>query len=124
MSHVLILLPVLAVLVIVLFQASRRVRCPDCDALLPVLVSPFEKTQRMWRAGGYLCERCGCETDTAGRKVTADTPAAPFPLRQWALCGVLLLVGCGLAASLLTVGPAAAAVPPLVVVPQSAVPDR
>ena len=37
------------------------------------------------------------ETDSAGRKVTADTAMPPFPTRQWALVGVLLLVGLGLA---------------------------
>ena len=79
-------------------------------------------TRRQWRAGGYLCPRCGCETNMAGQKVTADTPPASFLTLQWALLGaslaVLLLVGVGLAASLIVVGErapvAAVAAPPVV----------
>ena len=47
----------------------RRVNCPDCGARMPVLQSPFTKTRRQWLEGGYLCRRCGCETDLTGRKV-------------------------------------------------------
>jgi DNA-directed RNA polymerase subunit RPC12/RpoP len=94
-----VLLPFLVALVVVLSSALRPVACPDCGAPLPALLSPFRKTRRMWREGGYLCARCGCETDTAGRKVTADTQLPPFPARQWAVVGILLLIGAGLAAS-------------------------
>jgi hypothetical protein len=91
--------PLLVPLVFVLWYALRRRDCPDCGAVLPPFVLPSRKTRRMWRAGGYLCARCGCETDAAGRKVTADTPLPPFPARQWAVLGILLLIGAGLAAS-------------------------
>ena len=83
----------------------------------------------MWLAGGYLCARCGCETNMAGQKVTADTPPAPFPTLQCVLLAVGLLVGAGLATSLIRAGravaarpaPAAIAAPPAVVdLPQQA----
>lgn len=107
-----------------LFQAFRRVKCPDCSETLPVFYSPFKKSRRMWRAGGYLCARCGCETNMAGQKVSADTPPAPFPTLQWALLAIGLLAGVGLGASLIVVGaatpPPAAAAPPVVELPQQA----
>jgi hypothetical protein len=34
------MLPLLAALVFILYQALRRVQCPDCGELLPVLYSP------------------------------------------------------------------------------------
>jgi DNA-directed RNA polymerase subunit RPC12/RpoP len=114
----LLMLPFLAALAFVLFHTLRRVRCPDCGDPLPVLYSPFKKTRRMWRAGGYLCARCGCETDMAGQKVTADTPPAPFPTFQWAVLAVSLLVGVALAATLTFGGLAAVAAPPMVAAPQ------
>jgi DNA-directed RNA polymerase subunit RPC12/RpoP len=122
------MLPLLAALVFILYQALRRVQCPDCGELLPVLYSPFRKTRRMWRAGGYLCARCGCETDTAGRKVTADSPLPPFPAGQWALVGVLLVVGLGLGTTYCFVAgravaaPPDIAAPPVVVAPQQGPP--
>jgi hypothetical protein len=116
--------PFLVALASVLFLALRRVMCPDCGDPLPLFYSPFKKTRRMWRAGGYLCPRCGCETDTAGRKVTADTPPAPFPTLHWDLLAVLLLVGVGLAAGgtlIRSAVPAVAvAAPPVVALPQQA----
>jgi hypothetical protein len=113
--------PLLVPLVFFVWHALRRVDCPDCGAPLPPLVSPFRKTRRMWRAGGYLCARCGCETDSAGRKVTADAPLPPAPARQWALLSVLLLVGLGLGtAGWFVTAPAAA--PPVVVLPQQVPP--
>jgi hypothetical protein len=120
------LLPLLVPLVFFLWHALRRVDCPDCGAPLPIVYSPFRKTRRMWRAGGYLCARCGCETDTAGRKVTTDAPLPPVPTRQWALLSVLLLVGLGLGTAgwLVTVwaAPPAVAAPPVVVLPQQVPP--
>lgn len=113
------MLPFLAALTFVLFLSLRRVKCPDCGDPLPVFCSPLKKTRRMWRAGGCLCARCGCETDAAGRKVTADTPLPPAPTLQWAVLAVLLLVGVGLAASVTLVRPAVAA-PPVVALPQQA----
>jgi hypothetical protein len=126
-----ILISMLAVLVpfaFLLFQALHgvnRVKCPDCGETLPLYLSPFKKTRRMWRAGGYLCARCGCETNMAGQKVTADTPPAPFPILHCALLGVFLLIGVGLVATMIVVGERAAvppviAAPPVVAVPQQA----
>lgn len=116
--------PFLVALAFVLFLALRRVKCPDCGDPLPIFYSPFKKTRRMWRAGGYLCPRCGCETDMAGRKVTADTPPAPFPTLHWALLAVILLVGVGLAAGGTLISSAvpavAVAAPPVVELPQQA----
>ena len=124
MDHILLsLLPFFAALAFVLVHALHRVKCPDCGDPLPVFYSPFKKTRRMWRADGYLCARCGCETNTAGQKVTADTPTSPFPTLQWILLAVFLVVGVGLAASVMHIGPVAAeppvvADPPAIVVPQ------
>jgi hypothetical protein len=112
------MLPFLAALAFVLFHTLRRVRCPDCGDPLPVLYSPFKKTRRMWRAGGYSCARCGCETDVAGQRVTADTPMPPFPARQWALVGVLLAVGLGLALAGWSVAGRGVAAPPVVATPE------
>jgi DNA-directed RNA polymerase subunit RPC12/RpoP len=105
-----------------LFHATRTIACPDCGARLPTVASPLRKTRRMWRAGGYLCSRCECETDMAGRKITASTAPPPFPARQWALVGLLLLVGLGLGAAGCSYAGRAAAHPPLVALPQQAPP--
>jgi hypothetical protein len=118
-----VLLPFLVAWVVVLSSALRPVACPDCGAPLPALMSPLRKTRRMWRAGGSLCARCGCETDAAGRKVTADTPLPPSPARQWAVLGILLLIGAGLAAggmyaAAMPAPPAAAPSPPAVARPE------
>jgi len=104
------LLPLLVPLAFLLYQAFHRVNCPDCGETLPLFYSPFKKTRRMWRAGGYLCARCGCETNMAGQRVTADTPPAPFPTPtlQWALLAVFLLIGVGLV-NVALLGPAIAA---------------
>ena len=110
------MLPLLVPILFLLYFALRVVKCPDCGETLPVLYSPMKKTRRMWRAGGYLCARCGCETNMAGEKVTADTPPAPFPTLQWAVLVVALLVGVGLGASLLFRGQAAVAAQPAPVV--------
>jgi hypothetical protein len=121
------MLPLFVPIAFLLFAAIRRVNCPDCGDTLPVIYSPFKKTRRMWRAGGYLCGRCGCETNMAGQKVTADMPPAPFPVLQCGLAAVFFLVGVGLVASLLVVGewvaaPPAVAAPPLVVAPPPVIP--
>jgi hypothetical protein len=97
-----VLLPFLFVFVIVFSQAARPVTCPDCGDPMPLFYSPFQKTRRMWRAGGYLCSRCGCETDMAGRKITADTPPAPFPTRSVSVLVVALVVAIGLIAVVLS----------------------
>src|SRR5262245_13028380 len=93
-----VLLPILVPVAILLYHALRPMACPDCGASLPALMSPLRKTRRMWLHGGFICDRCGCETDLTGRKVTADTPPPPrFPALQWAALGLLLLIGAGLA---------------------------
>jgi hypothetical protein len=115
------MLPMLVPFVfLIVYGVGRAPQCPDCGSTLPVWVSPFKKTRRMWRAGGFLCARCGCETDFAGQKVTAATPPAPFPTLQWALLAVLLLIGAGLVTAALVrmhPEPPALAVAPPVVVP-------
>lgn len=119
------ILPFLVPLAFVLYHALRNVRCPECGDPLPPFCSPWRKTRRMWRAGGYLCNRCGCEANAAGQKVTADTPLTPLPTLQLALLAVLLLAGVGLGASALLIGPAVpappmVAAPPMVVLPAPA----
>src|SRR3954471_21220504 len=110
------ILPLFVPLAFLLYYALHPVKCPDCGAALPLVYSPFKKTRRMWRAGGYLCARCGCETDMAGQKVTADTPPAPFPTLQWVLVAVFLLVGVGLG-SVALIGQTVASPPPVVAPP-------
>jgi DNA-directed RNA polymerase subunit RPC12/RpoP len=107
------LLPALVPFAFILYHALRAVKCPDCGATLPTLTSPLDKTRRMWRAGGYLCAQCGCETDLSGQKVTAKTPPVPFPTLQWALLAIALLVGVGLGAAGVLLGRTAAAAPVL-----------
>ncbi|MGL5097161.1 MAG: hypothetical protein ACRDD1_16360 [Planctomycetia bacterium] len=118
--------PLLVTLAFVVWHAGLRRACPDCDAPLPLFYSPFRKTRRMWRAGGYLCAACGCESDSAGRKVTADTPMPPIPVGLWAFAGFSALLGLGLAAWLAAgraVEPSVLAVaPPIVVTPQQGPP--
>ena len=118
LNYLIPLSPLLVPLVFFLRYALWRLDCPDCGAPLPKFYSPFRKTRRMWRAGGYLCARCGCETDMVGRKVTTDTALPPFPARQWVLVGVLLLVGLGLATAGWYVAGRAVAAPPAVAPPQ------
>ena len=135
MDTILIMLIAMILLVpfaFLLSQAFHRVKCPDCGETLPLFYSPFKKTRRMWRAGGYLCARCACETDTTGRKVTAESPLPPVPVLQWALLSVLLLVGLGLGtagwfvtaravpAPLAVAAPAVVAAQPVVEFPQQA----
>jgi hypothetical protein len=105
------ILPALVPLAFVLYYALHPVMCPDCGDTLPIFGSPWKKTRRMWWEGGYRCTRCGCETNMAGQKVTADTPPAPFPTLQFALLAVGLLLGVGLATTLIRTGRAVAATP-------------
>ncbi len=92
------------VFLVVLFFASflvvlplRRSRaCPECGDALPVFQSPLTKTRRQWLAGGLVCQRCGCETNCAGQKVTADSPLLRFPIIQVCLLFVAMLGGAGL----------------------------
>jgi hypothetical protein len=122
MDNLPILLPFLAALAILLFGTLRRIQCPDCGDPLPGFCSPWKKTRRMWRAGGHLCARCGCETDMTGRKVTPDTPFPPFPIHRWAVLSISLLVGIGLGTSVWFVTARAVAAPPITAGPPVAVP--
>ena len=116
MDTFLILLPFLAALAVVLSLTLRRVRCLDCGETLPLFISPFQKTRRMWRVGGYLCANCGCETNMAGQKVTEGTPIDPNPMAR-IVTTIGLLVGFGLLGiGALLVRPVAQ--PPMVVQPQ------
>ena len=74
----------------------RAGSCPGCGDALPFFQSPFTKTRRQWLTGGYVCKRCGCETNLAGQKVTADSPPARFPIVQVCLLFVAMLGGAGL----------------------------
>ncbi len=111
-------------LAFVAYYKLHPVKCPDCGDTLPTSYSWFKITRSMWRAGGYLCTRCGCETNMAGQKVTADTPPATFLTLRWVLLTVGLLVGVGLGASLIVGGLAAVAVPVVVDAPQVAPPQQ
>ena len=69
------IVPFIPFFVILLFCAMRRQKpCPDCGEPLPRIQSPLEMTKRQWMEGGYICLKCGCEVDTAGRKVPANAP--------------------------------------------------
>ena len=116
------ILPLLVPLAFLIYLALHPVKCPDCGDTLPIFGSPWKKTRRMWWEGGYRCARCGCETNMAGQKVTADTPPAPFPTLQFALLAVGLLLGVGLIRTALAVAatpaPTVVADPPVAVLPQ------
>jgi hypothetical protein len=113
------LLPFLVAAGVVVVIGRRRTACPDCGAPLPVIASPLKKTRRMWTEGGNLCAACGCEVDTAGRKVAADAPLGPTSARRWAAMMILGAVGVGLVGTMLVVGPPDPA-PPVVAAPQQA----
>ncbi len=68
-----VFLPFLVVLLVLLFGMGRRRACPDCGEPLPRIQSPVTKTWRMWVEGGVTCPKCGCEADSAGRKVAVGT---------------------------------------------------
>ena len=90
------MLPFLAALAFVFILSLRHVKCRACGDALPPICSPFKKTRRMWRVGGYLCARCGCETDMAGQAVTAETPTGRFPLVPVTVVAIALVAGAGL----------------------------
>ena len=104
-------------LAFVFYYKLHPVKCPDCGDTLPTSYSWFKITRRMWRAGGYLCARCGCETNMAGQKVTADTPPASFLTLRWAFLAGALLVGIGLGAGLIFSTLAASPAPVMVEAP-------
>jgi hypothetical protein len=68
------ILPFLPFFVIALREAMRRRACPGCGARLSGFQSPLTKTRRQWLEGGYLCGRCGVESDLAGRVVAKEVP--------------------------------------------------
>jgi hypothetical protein len=57
-----------------IFNMGRHKTCPDCGETLSPIQSPFNKTQRQWIEGGYVCTKCACEVDQAGNKVPPNTP--------------------------------------------------
>jgi len=95
-----IILTALFLLLFALFLIVGPLRrpgsCPGCGDALPIFQSPLTKTRRQWLAGGYVCKRCGCETNLAGQKVTADSPPARFPIVTVCLLFVAILGGAGL----------------------------
>jgi hypothetical protein len=92
--------PFVPFFVIFVFLIRRRQQpCPDCGEPLPRIQSPLKMTKRQWLEGGYICPKCGCEVDTAGRKVPAGT--AP-QLRSFVTKIVMLTVLCVIGAVLLS----------------------
>ncbi len=66
--------PFIPFFVILLFLIMQQQKpCPGCGEPLPRIQSPFKMTWRHWIEGGYICLKCGCDVDTAGRKVPAGT---------------------------------------------------
>ncbi|MGH7243794.1 MAG: hypothetical protein ACREJD_10290 [Phycisphaerales bacterium] len=115
------MLPVFVVITILLVNGRARFNCPDCGASLPQFLSPFQKTRRMWRSGGYLCAQCGCETNRAGEKIVAHGTLVPIPAARWVKLSVALLVGVGLCAALLWTAPKRIESMPRIALPQQAV---
>ncbi len=102
-------------MIFVAWQLLRRpMSCPECGDALPIFQSPLTKTRRQWLAGGYVCQRCGCEANLAGQKVTADSPPVRFPMVTVCLLFVAMLGGVGLLSVMLAnpiPNPAAAEAP-------------
>ena len=78
---------------IILLFSLRPPPCPDCGRLLPRFISPLKKTKRHWIEGGCICPECGCDVDTAGRKVPAGSP---LRLRKFVTIMVLLTLVSGI----------------------------
>jgi hypothetical protein len=92
--------PFVPFFVILVFLTTRRQKtCPDCGEALPRIQSIFKMTKRQWFEGGYICLKCGCEVDTAGRKVPAGTA---LRLRSFVTKIVMLTVLCVIGAVLLS----------------------
>jgi hypothetical protein len=45
----------------------RRVSCPNCGAVAPVVRVPGSFNQAMW--GGFTCAQCGTHMDKWGRRI-------------------------------------------------------
>ena len=43
------------------------VKCPKCDAVLPMVRNPQNSTQAKW--GGWTCPKCGIQIDKWGREI-------------------------------------------------------
>jgi len=83
---------------ILLFYVMRRQKpCPDCGEPPPGIQSAFKKAKRQWLEGGYICRKCGCEVDTACRKV----PAGTAPRVRSFVTGIVLLTLAGVPATVL-----------------------
>ena len=86
----------------VVFLLMRRgVKCPECGADLPAFQSPFTKTRRGWMVGGFTCSRCGCEADSSGQKVAANSSHVRVSFAIICLLALALLGAVGLASQLL-----------------------
>lgn len=90
--------PFIPFFVILLFFRWQK-PCPDCGRPLPRFISPLKLTKRHWIEGGCLCPECGCDVDTAGRKVPAGTP---IRLRPFVTTIVMLTLLCGIGAVLVS----------------------
>jgi hypothetical protein len=73
--------------------------CPECGEPLSPFQSPFRKTKRQWIEGGYVCVKCGCESDLAAGKMGLNMPlrfgkfvAAIVALIPLGVVAVLLLM--------------------------------
>ena len=84
---------------VILLSFRHPKSCPDCGRPLPRFISPFKMTKRHWIEGGCICPGCGCDVDTAGRKVPTDSPLRLRPLLTAIV--MLTLIG-GLAVVLLS----------------------
>lgn len=59
--------PLIFALLFILVQTRHMPeRCPECEFPLSRFQSPFTKTKRQWRHGGFQCTRCACELDLNG----------------------------------------------------------
>ena len=71
------LLPFVVFFAAMLLMGKRS--CPDCGERLSNFQSPLTKTRRQWIEGGYLCRRCGCESDLSGHRIEPGTPLSYRP---------------------------------------------
>lgn len=69
MNDLLLVLIVFAPFFLLLMFGLKRRHCPDCEAPLPLLISPLTKTRRQWVEGGWVCRYCGIHVDSNGHKV-------------------------------------------------------
>jgi hypothetical protein len=83
MEIVIYFMPLAFLLALVVYISAFRRNCPECGEAMPLFYLPSQKTKRMWHHGGYLCARCGCETDSAGVKVDDSVPSTRSPQYNW-----------------------------------------